>query len=170
MRRSRRNRDHVRVSAQRAHPHALAPRGPVRALTPFRRAHRAARPPYGAAYAVRDPRGREPRRSEVRPAAGARAPEAGPAFVPQQPRHLGRSVERGAARHRAGFGGVVLHDRQDRSIPARERVADVDQAANRDTRGGLRVRFAVLPLLAAPARGGAHWPARRLDQPALPLA
>ena len=108
----------------------------------------------------------EPRRPEVRPAAGAGAAEAGAAVLPQQPGNLRGGAQRGAARHRAGGRGAVLHDRQDRPVPARERMADVDQAAHRHSRRRLRIRPALLPLLAAPAGRGAHRPARRLDQPA----
>ena len=59
---------------------------------------------------------------------------------------------------------AVLDDRQDRPVPARERVADVDQAAHRHPRRRLRVRPALLPLLAAPAGRRAHRPACRLDR------
>ncbi len=109
----------------------------------------------------------EPRRPEVGPAAGARAAEAGAAVVPQQPGDLRGRVEQRAARHRAGGGGAVLHDRQDRPVPARKRLADVDQAAHRDSRRRLRVRPALLPLLAAPPGRGAYRSARGVDRAAV---
>ena len=49
-------------------------------------------------------------------------------------------------------------------------MADVDQAAHRHSRRRLRVRPALVSLLAASRRRGAHRPARRLDQPALSAA
>src|SRR5258708_14719585 len=59
-----------------------------RSLAPFHRAQRPARPPHGAAYAVRDPRGREPRGSQIRPAAGARARSEEHTSELQSPDHL----------------------------------------------------------------------------------
>ena len=46
--------------------------------------------------------------------------------------------------------GLFSHDRQDRPVPARERLADVDQAAHRHPRRRVRVRPALVSLLAAP--------------------
>ena len=148
-----RPRDPLRASAERAHPHADAARGPVRARGFFAAQDARARSSCGAARAVRDHRRRGARRSQDRPAAGARAAEADARAAARRIRRSSRACstrcwrdidarERAAAR----AGG------QGRRTPARQRMADGDQAAHGDSRRRLRVRPAGVPLLAAPGR------------------
>ena len=146
-------RDPLRAPAERAHPHADAARGPVRARRLLRGAGRGARAPRGAARAVRDHRRRRARRSQGRPAAGARAAEAGArrrcaATRTSSSRRWRRCspISMRSARSCSAQQGKVGH------APARQRMADGDQAAHRDSRRRLRVRPARLSLLAEPGR------------------
>ena len=109
-----------------------------------------------AAVAVRDHRRRVARRPEDRPAAGARAAEAGARSAAQQ---SGRSTSRRSTRCSPRSTQVNARParagRQGRHAPARERMADGDQAARGDSRRRVRVRPARLPLLAEQGAGGA---------------
>ena len=113
----------------------------------------------------------EPRRPEVRPAAGTRAPEAGAAVVPQQSRHLRGSAapaccatssrpRRRCSRMTGKIGQYLRENEWLMSI--KQRTGIPGGACEFD-----------LPSyhywLHRPGRG-AHRPARRLDQPALPAA
>ena len=65
-----------------------------------------------------------------------------------------RVLDAAARRHRPGERGAARADGQSRRAPARQRMADDDQAAHRDSRRRLRVRSARIPLLAQ--RGSAR--------------
>ena len=145
--------DPLRISPERAHPHADAARGPVRARRATSSAQDSrARPSRGAARAVRDHSRSRARRPEERPAAGARAPAHLPRAAAQQPRDRRRTARtRCSPRSTRVSRNLHAPVGQDRPAPARERMADGDQAARRHPRRHERVRPALVPLLAAPA-------------------
>ena len=78
--------DQLRISVERAHSHAAAPRGSLSKSQLFRLRTRRTRTPRRPRVRVRDPGGREPCRPEIRSPAGAGAPASESGDAAQQSR------------------------------------------------------------------------------------
>ena len=142
-------RDPLRASAERAHPHADAARGSLRARSssPRRRSRPIITRRCSALFEITDVAARADLKTDLLQELERQKQLLAP--LRSNPAIEQARARAAARRHRPRERGAARADGQGRRAPARQRVADDDQAAHGDSRRRLRVRPARLSLLAA---------------------